>query len=217
MSELDIESFEVDEDSRGGKSWVVQEGGIEGSGRPRKKKRRARLPKKTQKKFAELTTTLKEQRKIKEAENILLMHIKHNFNHSQPEKSDEEENGRIETYIKWVAESLKQNYPSLEEDGLKKTVSEVKVNVGTEDEEMLEIRPGVRIEHVPSGIYAFSKEEVDPMFNENAARAGLSDNLARHIKSWRTYIGKNEIGEDIVRNAVQSFLEKNQSETNLQV
>jgi len=120
-----------------------------------------------------------ENKRKKEAREKIEKHLKH-----FPSLDSYEGEKQTKTYIRWVKDSLDQNYPLLHEGDIEVKTAVASVKAGGQKRQ--KSQTSVRIVHLPTLIRVRNEEERSLEQNKLKAQQRLYSLLTNHLKLWKT-------------------------------
>lgn len=120
-----------------------------------------------------------ENKRKKEAREKIEKHLKH-----FPSLDSYEGERQVKIYIRWIRDSLDQNYPLLDEGDIEVKTAVASVKAGGQKRQ--KSRTSARVVHLPTLIGTRNEEERSLEQNKLKAKKRLYYLLTNHLKLWET-------------------------------
>jgi len=144
-----------------------------------RRKRNPRDRRLVQRKKPQIEAKASQATRVAEAKQKIAKHISR-----FPEISTPEGETQVASYINWVAQSLSQGEPRLDDGDIDFKTATASVKAGGEQRQ--KSRSSVRATHLPTQIAVRNEEERSPDLNKKAARENLKSRLESHLILWQT-------------------------------
>jgi hypothetical protein len=159
--------------------------------RPKRKKRGP--PTKADKEKRQQEIQAARQARVEEAEKRIAKHLSFS-----PEAETDEGQKQVQSYIKWLKDSLELKRPRLNpEDENEVKIDSFISSVKAGGQHRQRNRTAVRIKHLPTLIWAKNENERSFEQNKQQAIAALFKKLEEHLKLWQTLVEDSPVPIDV--------------------
>jgi hypothetical protein len=176
---------------------------LSGKGQGKKRKKETALPTKSDKERRRQEIKTARQVRVEKAEKRIAKHLS-----LFPDIETDEGQKQLQSYIKWLKDSLESKYPQLNnEDENEIKIDSFVSSVKAGGQQRQKTKSGVRLIHRPTLISVKNENERSFQQNKQQAKAALFGKLEKHLKLWQTLI-RNSLNPIDIKDKVFSLASK---------